>query len=159
MKLKFDTITLNQFNSFKIVPKKRKTNADKILTTKLVRGICFKEGDNYKIRIDTKVLNPDIVDKGNPDFLVLDFTEESYNIKGVISVFDKIPNKFGKYVRYIRNELKAKFFPGSQEKYVPFCPNWICNGHIIKRDGVMLFNFNECILPEGYKAFIPEDDE
>lgn len=98
-KLKFDSITLNQFNSFKIVPKKRKTNADKILTTKLVKGICFKEGDNYKIRIDTKVLNPDIVNKGNPDFLVLDFTEESYNIKGVISVFDKIPNKFGKYVR------------------------------------------------------------
>lgn len=158
-KIRFDNLTLSQFNSFKLIPKKRKPNinADKKLTLKLVRGVCFKEGEEFKIKVNIKELKPDIIDKGQPDILVLDFTEESYELKGVTSVFNRIADKNGKYTRHIRSEINAKFMPGSTEKYVPFCDNWICSGYIIRRNGKMMFDFNECIKPQGYEAFIPEE--
>lgn len=160
-KLRFDNLTLGNFSSFKLVPKKRviKHDGNKKLTSKLIKGVCFKESDEYKIRLDVKALKPDIIDKGQPDILVLDFTEESYNIKGVFSVFDRKPGKDGKYVRYVRNETKAKFHPGSTERYVPFCNNWVCSGYIVRRNGKLMFDFNECIAPEGYGTFILDDDE
>lgn len=160
-KLRFDNLTLGQFNSFKLVSKKRKINpnSDKRLTTKLIRGVCFKDGDNFKIQIDAKAIKPDIIDKGYPDILVLDFTEESYELKDVISVFDRNPDKNGRYTRYVRNVTNAKFMPGDPDRYVPFCNNWICTGHIIRRNGKMMFNFNECLHPKGYETFTPEEDE
>lgn len=160
-KLRFDNLTLGQFSSFKFISKKRTISrgCNKKLTPKLVRGICFKEGDDFKIQIDVKALKPDIIDKGQPDILVLDFTEESYELKGVISVFDRNPDNKGRYVRYIRNETNAKFMPGSPERYVPFCKNWICNGYIVRHNGKMMFDFNECLHPKGYDIFTSEEDE
>ena len=160
-KLRFDNLTLSAFNTFKLIPKKRvqKHDGNKRLTPKLVRGVCFREGDDFKIQVDVRALKPDIIDKGQPDLLVLDFTEESYELKDVISVFDRKPDKNGKYIRYIRNEVHAKNFPGSPERYVPFCRNWVCSGYIVRRNGKMMFDFNECIAPQGYTTFIPEEDE
>lgn len=160
-KLRFDNLTLSQFNNFKFATKKRKINpnADKKLTTKLVKGVCFKDGDDFKIKVDIRELKPDIIDKGQPDILILNFTEESYELKGVVSVFDRNPNKHGKYVRYIRSETNSKLMPGSTEKYVPFCNNWVCNGYIIRRNGKMMFNFNDCISPQGYNTIVAEEDE
>lgn len=159
-KLRFDNLTLSGFNSFKLIPKKIvKSERNKRITTKLVRGICFILDGEYKIQLDVKVLKPNIIDKGQPDILVLDFTEESYNIKGLTSIFSRKPDKKGKYTKYIRNETNAKFHPGSTEKYVPFCNNWVCSGYIVKYNGKLMFEFNECIAPNGYTTFVPEEDE
>lgn len=160
-KLRFDNLTLGQFSSFKLVPKKRTVNhnGNKRLTNKLVRGVCIQDGDEFKIQVDIKMLKPDIIDKGHPDILVLDFTEESYELKDVISVFDRKPDKNGRHTRYIRNATNAKFMPGSPERYVPFCHNWVCSGYIVRRGGKMMFDFNECITPKGYDTYVPEEDE
>ena len=159
-KLRFDKLTLSQFSSFKLIPKKRTIAHDgnKKLTPKLVKGICFREGNDFKIKINVKALKPDIIDNGQPDLLVLDFTEESYEIKGVTSVFDRNPDKNGKYIRYIRSETKAKFHPGSPERYVPFCKNWVCSGYIVRCNGKLMFDFNECIAPNGYCTFKEENE-
>ena len=151
-KLKFDSLTLGQFNSFTFVSKK-KNITNKKLTSKLVSGVCLKEGEDYKIRINAKALKPDIIDKGQPDILIFDFTEESYNLRGVVSVFSRNTDDKGKYTRYIRNESKCKFFPGNKDKLVPFCPNWVCNGYIVRHDGKLMFDFNDCLNPEGYEKF------
>ena len=160
-KLRFDNLSLGQFNNFKFVSKKtRNSNGNKKLTTKLVKGVCFKDNDNiFKIQVNVKALKPDIIEKGQPDILVLEFTEESYELKGVISVFNRNPDKTGKYIRHIRSESYSKFFPGDPERYVPFCHNWICNGYIVRHNGKMMFDFNECIAPKGYDTDIPEKDE
>lgn len=160
-KLRFDNLTLGAFNSFKLVFKKRVVRRDdnKRLTPKLVRGVCLKDGDDYKIQLDIKSLKPNIIDKGQPDILVLDFTEESYELKGITSVFSRQPDKDGKYTRYIRNEVHAKFHPGSPEKYTPFCRNWICSGYIVRRNGKLMFDFNECIALQGYATFTPDKDD
>ena len=158
-KLKFDSLSLG-FNSFKLIPKKRivKHDENKKLTSKLVRGVCLIIDGEFKIKLDVKLLKPDIIDKGQPDILVLDFTEESYNIVGVQTVFDKTPDKNGKCTRYIRNETKAKFLPGDPDRYVPFCNNWVCSGYIVRRDGKLMFDFNECIAPQGYTVIQIEDE-
>ena len=155
-KLRFDNLSLGQFN-FKFVSKRKEVKNKKL--TKLVKGVCFLDGDEFKIRLDIKTLKPDVIDNGQPDLLILPFTEESYNIVGVTCVFSKKPDKNGKYTRFIRDESKAKFHPGSTETYVPFCRNWVCSGYIVKRDGKMMFDFKECITPKGYTTFIPEEDE
>lgn len=159
-KLKFDSLSLG-FNSFKLIPKKRviKHDGNKRLTSKLVKGVCIIIDGEYKIRLDVTTLKPNIIDKCQPDILVLDFTEESYDIVGVTTVFNKVPDKNGKYTRYIRNETKAKFHPGDPDRYVPFCRNWVCSGHIVRRNGKLMFDFNECIAPQGYAiAQISDDD-
>lgn len=159
-KLRFDNLTLSGFNSFKLVPKKVfRREGNKKLTTKLVRGLCIKLDGEYKIQLDVKALKPDIIDKGQPDILVLGFTEESYELKGVTSVFSKEPDKKGRYTRYIRSETNAKFMAGSQERYVPFCHNWVCSGYIVRRDSKLMFELNECIAPQGYTIMEPEEDE
>ena len=160
-KLRFDNITLSQFNSFKLVPKKRNIvhEGNKKLSPKLVKGICFKEGDEFKIQVNIKALKPDIIEKGQPDILILDFTEKSYELKGVLSVFDRNPDKHGKYTRHIRNESNAKFMPGNPERYVPFCRNWVCSGYIVRVNGKMMFDFNECLHPKRYETVVDEEDE
>ena len=159
-KLRFDSLTLSQFNVFKPTPKKRTNgNSNKRLTSRLIRGVCFKDGDIFKIQIDAKTLKPDIIEKGQPDILVLDFTEESYDLKDVISVFDRNSDKNGRYVRRVRSISNAKFMPGDPNRYVPFCPNWICNGYLVRRNYKLMFEFNECIAPKGYDTFVPEEDE
>ena len=160
VKLRFDNLVMSQFNSFKLVPKKKviKTDSNKKLTPRLVKGICIKDGDDYKIQVNIKALKPDIIDKGQPDLLILPFTEDSYDLKGMTSVFERTPDKNGRYTRYIRNETDAKFHPGSPERYVPFCKNWVCSGYIVRCNGKLMFDFNECIAPNGYCVFKEEDE-
>lgn len=148
---KINLQNLSSFN-FKLIQKKVKKDNKKI--TKLVKGECVKDNNVYKIKIDSKILTN--INSKYPDLLYLDFTEESYNLKGVVSVFSKTADEKGRYTRYIRNESQCKFFPGSKDKLVPFCPNWICSGYIVRRNGKMMFDFNECIAPKGYALFNPE---
>lgn len=161
VKLRFDKLSLVPFNSFKLIPKKRKVNinCDKKVTNKLIKGICVIENNEYKIKLNVRELKPKIIDKNQPDILVIPFTEDSYDIKGQVSVFDRNPDKYGRYTRYIRDIVKAKFHPGDPERYVPFCKNRICDGYIIKKYGNLYFKFNECIAPEGYDTFISEETE
>ena len=160
VKLRFDNLIMSQFSGFKLVPKKKapKTDSNKKLTTKLVKGICIKDGDNWLIQLDVKALKPNIIDKGQPDLLILPFTEDSYDLKGMTSVFERTPDENGRYTRYIRNETDAKFHPGSPERYVPFCKNWVCSGYIVRCNGKLMFDFNECIAPNGYCTFKEENE-
>ena len=161
VKIRFGDLGMSSFSSFKLVPKKRviKSDTKKKLTPKLVKGICIKDGDEYKIQLDVKALKPDIIDKGQPDLLILSFTEESYDLKGVSSVWDRNPDKHGRYTRYIRNETNAKYHPGNPDRYVPFCKNWICSGYIVRCNGKMMFDFNDCIAPNGYGTFVNDEDD
>jgi len=158
MKLKYDNLSLNTF-SFKLIPKKVRKSDVKYITRKLIKGICIKTDNGFKIQIEAKAIKDSIIEKGQPDLLLLDFTEDSYELKGITSIFDRNPDKNGKYIRYVRNETKAKFFPGDPERYVPFCNNWVCKGYIVRIKGKLMFKFKECIAPKGFDVYTSEDDE
>ena len=145
--------------AFKVsVPKpKRKKINDGITRTsnKIVKGRVFKDEEGiYKFSISMEN-NPLY-----PDLRVFDFTERSYDLTGKTNVFSRNPNKKGKYTRYIRNEANAKYMPGLPEQYVPFAPNWIVRGYIVRDQGINKFDFKSLVGIDGYKMEVlhPEDD-
>ena len=110
--------------------------------SKLVRGVCFidkEDDDKYKIYINMHN-DPDY-----PDYLILEFTEDSKKLKGKTKIFTKEPDKKGKYTCIIRSEEHAYAFPNSPELYTPFCINWLYDGYIVRVDGKMLFQVTECV--------------
>lgn len=88
---------------------------------------------------------------------ILPFTKRSYDLKGKTSIFSKTKGKYG-YTRHVRNEDKAKLFPGDSDKYVPFAPNWMVKGDIINDKGVLKFDFVELLTIKGYTNMIQEDE-
>ena len=158
IKLKYGS--LSQPISFKLINKKRiiKNSTDKQLTPKLIRGICTLIENEYKISIDITSIKPNILDNSYPDVITIPFTEDSYNIVGLTTVFSRATDERGNYIRYIRDELKSKVHPGDPNRYVPFCHNWICSGYIIMRNCKLMFKFNECIAPKGYAIAQIEDE-
>ena len=126
--------------------KKRNNNAEGIkLVEKNKKGKVFIDENNaYKVAISMKN-DPDF-----PDLLVLPFTENSYNLKGKKSVFTRTKDEFGKRIRYIRSEEKAKYHYGDSNRYIPFAPNWIVKGNIVRDNGVLKFDFIDLVTIDGY---------
>ena len=137
-------------------PKRNKTSDGiKRTTNKIVKGKVFQDEDGtYKVSISMEN------DPVHPDLLVLDFTERSYDLTGKTNVFSRTVDKHGRRIRFIRNEINAKFMPGLPEQYIPFAPNWIVRGYIVKDNGTMKFDFKSLVGIDGYTMDVlhPEDD-
>lgn len=141
---------------FKVaVPKpKRNRTSDGIkrITNKIVKGKVFQEKDGtYKVSINTD---------DYPDLLVLAFTERSYDLTDKINVFSRTVDNKGRRTRFIRNTINAKYMPGLPEQYIPFAPNWIVRGYIVKDNGIKKFDFKSLVGVDGYtmEVLCPEDD-
>lgn len=144
---------------FKVaVPKaKRNKTSDGIkrTTNKIIKGKVFQdENGTYKVSINMEN------DPVHPDLLVLDFTERSYDLTGKTNVFSRTVDSKGRRIRFIRNLINAKFMPGLPEQYIPFAPNWIVRGYIVKDNGTMKFDFKSLVGIDGYTMDVlhPEDD-
>ena len=137
-------------------PKRNKTSDGiKRTTNKIVKGKVFQdENGTYKVSISMEN------DPVHPDLLVLDFTERSYDLTGKTNVFSRTVDSKGKRIRFIRNLINAKFMPGLPEQYIPFAPNWIVRGYIVKDNGAMKFDFKSLVGIDGYTMDVlhPEDD-
>ena len=137
-------------------PKRNKTSDGiKRITNKIVKGKVFQEKDGtYKVSIN---MNNDSI---NPDLLILDFTERSYDLTDKIDVFSKTVDSKGRRTRFIRNTINAKYMPGLPEQYIPFAPNWIVRGYIVKDNDTKKFDFKSLVGIDGYTMDVlhPEDD-
>ena len=152
-------MSLVKLMAFKVaVPKsKRNKTSDGIkrTTNKIVKGKVFQdENGTYKVSISMEN------DPVHPDLLVLDFTERSYDLTGKTNVFSRTVDSRGIRTRFIRNLINAKFMPGLPEQYIPFAPNWIVRGYIVKDNGTMKFDFKSLVGIDGYTMDVlhPEDD-
>lgn len=127
-------------------PKRNKTSDGiKRTTNKIVKGKVFQDKDGtYKVAIDMQN------DTVNPDLLVLDFTERSYDLTGKINVFSRTVDSKGRRTRFIRNPIHARFMPGLPEQYIPFAPNWIVRGYVVTDNGIKKFDFKSLVGIEGY---------
>ena len=138
-------------------PKRNKTSDGiKRTTNKIVKGKVFQDEDGtYKVAIDMRN------DTVNPDLLVLDFTERSYDLTCKTNVFSRTVDDKGRRTRFIRNEIYAKYMPGLPEQYIPFAPNWIVKGYVVKDNGAMKFDFKSLIGIDGYTMDVlhPENDD
>ena len=137
-------------------PKRNKTSDGiKRTTNKIVKGKVFQdENGTYKVSISMEN------DPVHPDLLVLDFTERSYDLTGKTNVFSRTVDNKGRRTRFIRNTINAKYMPGLPEQYIPFAPNWIVRGYIVKDNGIKKFDFKSLVGIDGYtmEVLCPEDD-
>lgn len=137
-------------------PKRNKTSDGiKRTTNKIAKGKVFQDEDGtYKVAIDMQN------DPVHPDLRILDFTERSYDLTGKTNVFSRTVDSKGRRTRFIRNPINAKFMPGLPEQYIPFAPNWIVRGYIVKDNGIHKFDFKSLVGVDGYTMDIlhPEDD-
>lgn len=138
------------------VPKKSKIiskNTIKI-EAKNKKGVVFIDEDGeYKVSLSME--NDDY----NPSLLIVPFTEKSYELKGKINIFSRTTDKDGRYIRYIRSEEKARFFPGNPDIFVPFAPNWIVKGNLVREGLILKFDFISLVNIKGYNMIIHDDDE
>ena len=111
------------------------------------RGYVILENEEYKVSLINE-------SDGIHSRVILPFTENSYDLKGRKNVFTRIKDEFGRRTRYIRSEEKAKFHYGDSNRYIPFAPNWIVKGNIIKDNGVLKFDFIDLITIDGYDNVI-----
>lgn len=149
-------VKLMQFKVAVPKPKRNKTSDGiKRTANKIVKGKVFQdENGTYKVSINMEN------DPVHPDLLVLDFTERSYDLTGKTNVFSRTVDSKGRRIRFIRNLINAKFMPGLPEQYIPFAPNWIVRGYIVKDNGTMKFDFKSLVGIDGYTMDVlhPEDD-
>lgn len=135
---------------FKIaIPKKKKVVVKDIkIEEKNIQGIVFIDEYNiYKVKIPSK------------NNLILPFTTDSFSIKGKTTIFSRYVDEKGRHIRYIRNEDKSKLSADNRELYVPFAPNWIIKGNIIRDNGVIKFDFLNLITKNGYNTINNTDYE
>ena len=133
-------------------PKKNKdVNTIKIVAKDIMGKVFIDKDNSYKIYVSI-TNNPNC-----PNFSVLGFTENSYNLKGRKTIFTRDKDEFGKIIRYIRSEDKAKYLYGDSSRYVPFAPNWIVKGNIIKDNNVLKFDFVDLVTIDGYTNVICDD--
>ena len=125
---------------------KKKRNSDGIARTgKITQGKVFQDEDgNYKVAINMKN------DQHFPDLLIIEFTERSYDLTGRVNVFSRTIDSKGRRTRFIRNPVNAKYMPGLPEQYIPFAPNWLVKGYIVRDNGTLKFDFTGLVGIEGY---------
>lgn len=136
--------SLNLSLAIKVIEnKKKRVSSAFTKVSKVVQGVVFLDPDEgFKVSIDT--------DKNGTDEIILSFTEKSYDLLGKETVFRREPDAQGRYIRIIRNKENAKFFPGLPEQYIPFAPNWIVKGYIVKSGIKQLFDFTTLVGIDGY---------
>ncbi len=102
---------------------------------------CLAKKDNngeWKAYINTKGI-PDY-----KDLTILPFTEKSFELKGRNEVFRVSKDKYNHYVKVIRTDVEAEFYPGNKEDYCTLCENHVYSGHIVKVDGITQFDMSIC---------------
>lgn len=123
--------------------------------TKLVVGTVIKEGTSFKVVInyndykDKLSADVKIEDVGDKD-LTLHFTYQSFDCKGASIVFTKEGQLDHTYLCIHRNETDRIFKNVDNNRYVPFCHNWIVRGWIVNLDGKLYFHFRRCITIKGH---------
>lgn len=137
------SIVLNSLKISVVKPKKKSNSIKKI--SKLIRGLVIEDEDgNFKCSIDIKQ------DDNSYKELIIPFTPKSFEVIDRLSVFTKQKDENGKRIRIVRDASRAKFFPGTQDQYIPFDNNWVIEGYLVQDGLLQMFDFKDLITIDGY---------
>lgn len=136
-----------------VQPKKKRSSDGPVKTGKITQGVVFEDKDGIlKVSIDKD-------GNGTEEELILEFTEKSYDLTGRTNVFSRKLDEHGHRVRVIRDAFRCKIMPGLPEQYIPFAPNWIVKGYIVKEGLIKKFNFKDLVGINGYTMNVLHPDE
>ena len=111
------------------------------------------------INIDNKHIYLKEGDELSNEQLILPFTERSLDLKGKIYVFLKEKDKYGHYVCIIRNSINAELHPGLPIQYNAVHENLLLAGHIIRKNGIMYFEYEDLVAYHYLSKFHVSDIE
>jgi hypothetical protein len=94
-----------------------------------------------------------LVKDGTPSYVRMEFTDESYVLKGKTSIFGRTPDKHGKIVNFIRSKQHANDFPGIDRVYSALCENQVFKGSVIEKQHKLYFDVKEHI--GAYSMYFP----
>lgn len=99
-------------------------------------GECIKEDDIYKIKIDTKC------DYNYPDFIIIGFTDKSFDTTGRSCLFEKKRDSKGRRVKHLFSSDDNKRVHSSLI-YETLNEGEICSGYIVRDNGILLFDLKD----------------
>ena len=139
---------MNLFSGFrlKLAEHKPKRITDGyVKASNLVYGVVVEDAnENLLVSVDSD-------GNGTKDPIIIPFTPESYELKGVKNVFTKAKHD-GKRIWIVRNDFKVKFHYGSEEQYIPFDKGWTVKGYIVKKDNVKMFKLIKLVSIGDYNV-------
>lgn len=130
--------TINIAKSSKQVNRKKESNTFTRIS-KRCEALVILDGDALKARI---TLSP-VEETGNTEYLMLPFTERSFNLKGKNAVFLKQRDKYNHRVCILRDSNVANISPGLPEQYDALQEGLKVVGHIVKQNGLHYFDYEE----------------
>ena len=80
-----------------------------------------------------------------PEYIRMEFTEESYVLKGRTSIFSRFLDENGKHINYIRDKQHANDFPGIDRVYTTLCAEQVFKGKVIEKNKKLYFDMTEHI--------------
>lgn len=127
--------------TIKIVPfnKPKRESSNNVKVSRKCYAVVIKDKNVLKARIN---ISP-VEDKD--EFLILDFTSNSLNLKGKTHVFLKDKDKYNHYVCVIRDIDKAYLFPGVDSQYDALHENLLIAGYIVRKEGKLYFDYKDLI--------------
>lgn len=97
-----------------------------------------------------------LLKKNETDYLVIDLTPKSLDLKGKTHVFSTKFDDKGRHILIIRDIIKAYFHPGLNNQYVTVKEGCVVSGHIMKCNGKMYFEYEELIAFSEHSGRINE---
>ena len=115
---------------------KNKSTSGKI--SRKCLAVVIIEDNVLKARITTSPVEE------QPEYLVIPFTEDSYDLKGRTHVFLKEKDKYGS-ICIIRDIFEANINPGSLSQYDALKEKLLISGYIIRKEGKLYFKYEELV--------------
>lgn len=130
--------------AFKPINKKPKVTNNKIANKKLY-CVCIETKPNvFKAYVNI----PSNLEF--PDTVAIDFSKDSYNLKGKEKVFTVEKDSKGRSICIIRNKLDATNFPGLPSQYTPFKHKFVYSGYVIKINDKHYFDVTDVLDSAEY---------
>lgn len=126
------TFTINLANNNK--PKIQREKSDKAISRKCL-GRVILYNDEFRVLINNAP---------NED-LCIPLTDNSLELKGKTHVFAKNKDKYGHHICVIRDQMTANLSPGLPTQYDAVKENLLIAGHIIRKNGIMLFEYEDLV--------------
>lgn len=146
--------TINVASKVKV---KRESSSSSTKLGKFCLAVVFKDEDKLKARLITSPVEDN---DWFTEFHVIDFTEESFNLRGKTHVFLKERDKYGHRVCVIRNGYKKVYLsPGLDTQYDTLYEGLLVKGHIIKKNGKHYFNYEQLVAYTEYGVHIDGTDK
>lgn len=126
-------------HTFKIKPITKK-RVSKIYTriSKICLGVCVNVDGVLKCKIELPKGELD-----NTEFLVLDFTPNSFSLKGKRVIFLDKKDKTNHWVKIHRDKLQQLLSPEHSPHKVSVVENEVCSGYIVRKEGIMYFDMKD----------------